>query len=112
MLAATFAADHPEQVDGLVLIGTTHPRDRDLSAMGRPVLKILGSADCVASVRDARANAARLPAATEWLEIVGGNHRQFGYYGWQIGDCAATLSRDDQHRQTAEAIVSFLAGAE
>jgi pimeloyl-ACP methyl ester carboxylesterase len=108
MFAATFAADHPDEIDGLVLIGTTHPRDRDLSAMSWPVLKIVGSADCVASPRDARANAGHLPASAAWLEIAGGNHQQFGYYGWQIGDCAATISREEQHRQTVAATVQFL----
>ena len=108
MFAATFAADHPDEVSGLVLIGTTHPRDRDLSAASWPVLKIVGSADCVASPEGARANAHRLPAATEWLEIAGGNHQQFGYYGWQIGDCAATISREEQHRQTVAGVVQFV----
>jgi pimeloyl-ACP methyl ester carboxylesterase len=112
MFAATFAADHPDLVDGLVLIGTTHPRDRDLSGAGWPVLKVLGTADCVASVRDARAHASRLPAATEWFEVAGGNHRQFGYYGWQLGDCAAAISREEQHRQTVHAVVAFLRGPE
>jgi pimeloyl-ACP methyl ester carboxylesterase len=108
MFAATFAADSPSEVAGLILIGTTHPRDRDLSGVTWPVLKVMGAADCVASLDDAKANASRLPPGTQWVEIAGGNHRQFGYYGWQLGDCAATITREEQHRQAIEAITPFL----
>ena len=86
----------------------THPRDVDLSGATWPVMKILGSADCVASIRNARANASRLPAGAQWIELAGANHRQFGYYGWQLGDCDAAISREDQHRQTIDAIVAFV----
>ena len=112
MLAAEFAAEHPTEIAGLVLIGTTHPRERDLSRALWPVMKIQGSADCVAPARDSRANARRLPAGTHWVEIAGGNHRQFGYYGWQIGDCPAAITREQQHRLTAHAIITFLTAAE
>src|SRR5688500_12589263 len=32
-LAAEFASEHPNEIAGLALIGTTHPRDRDLSKL-------------------------------------------------------------------------------
>lgn len=112
MFAATFAHEQPEAIAGLVLIGTTHPRERDLSTARFAVLKILGSSDCVASVSAARANAPLLPVGTAWVEIAGGNHRQFGYYGWQLGDCTATISRGEQHKQTIEALVSFVTKSE
>jgi pimeloyl-ACP methyl ester carboxylesterase len=112
MFAATFAHEQPEAIAGLALIGTTHPRERDLSAARFAVLKILGSSDCVASVSAARANARLLPVGTAWVEIAGGNHRQFGYYGWQLGDCTATISRGEQHKQTVEALVNFVSRPE
>jgi hypothetical protein len=40
------------------------------------VVKILGSRDCVAPADDARANAARLPPHTRWIEIAGCNKRR------------------------------------
>ena len=110
MLSSEFAADRPGDLAGLVLIGTTHPRDRDLSRGTWPVLKILGTRDCVASVRDARANQSRLPAHAQWLEIEGANHRQFGYYGWQMADCDASMSREEQHRRVVGAVVALVTG--
>ena len=97
------------RLGGLILIGTTHPRDHDLSAVRFPVLRITASQDCVAPPADALANARNLPGGTEWVEILGGNHRQFGYYGWQIGDCTASITREEQHRQAIAAVTSFLA---
>lgn len=108
-LAGRFAHEHPGGLAGLVLIATTHPRDQDLSALGVPVLKILGSNDCVASPDAARANAANLPAGTRWLVIDGANHAQFGHYGSQINDCAATIPRGEQQARAREAILDLLA---
>ncbi|MEZ5318936.1 MAG: alpha/beta hydrolase [Vicinamibacterales bacterium] len=107
-LAARFVAAHPGRVAGLILMGTTHPRDEDLSASAVRVLKILGSRDCVASERDARANAARLPATTRWVVIEGANHAQFADYGWQIGDCDAAIDRRTQQGQVVDAILTFM----
>ena len=114
-LAARFVAESAsppvDRLGGLVLIGTTHPRDHDLSAVSFPVLRILASEDCVASPADAAANLPNLPPDTRVLEITGGNHRQFGYYGWQLGDCAAGITREEQHRQVIAAVAGFVAEA-
>ena len=107
-LAARFADTHRSQLAGLVLIGTTHPRDEDLSGVSFPVLKIAGTEDCVAPADDARANARNLPPHTQWLDIAGANHAQFGFYGSQINDCRATITREDQQRQLRTALAGFL----
>lgn len=108
MLSALFASRYPADLSGLYLIGTTHPRDQDLSALRIPVLKVSGTRDCVADVEDSKANASRLPSQTVWTTIVGANHAQFGYYGSQLGDCRATISREDQHRQLLEEVLRWL----
>ena len=105
-LAAGFAADGLE-IDGLVLIATTHPRDQNLSQARYPVLRVLGTRDCVASVTGARANAHNLPPHTRVIEIAGANHAQFGFYGTQINDCSPEISRHEQQRQLIDAIVQF-----
>jgi len=45
---------------------------------------------------------------TIMTEIAGGNHAQFGYYGTQLGDNSATISREEQQAETAVAILTFL----
>ncbi|MEI6101951.1 MAG: alpha/beta hydrolase, partial [Eubacteriales bacterium] len=40
--------------------------------------------------------------------LQGGNHAQFGNYGLQQGDGTATISRESQQNQTADAIAGFI----
>lgn len=108
-LAATYVSEHNSDLPGLILVGTTHPRDIDLSKSSLHIAKIFGTQDCVADYAKVMANANRLPPATQWIRIAGGNHRQFGYYGYQLGDCKATISRADQQARTAAALIGILA---
>jgi hypothetical protein len=91
-------AGGPRGYAALVLVGTTHPRI-DLSSLSIPVVKIGGTLDCVAGRTRAEEAIPLLPAGTEWIWIEGANHAQFGFYGTQLGDCTATIPRDEQFRQ-------------
>ena len=108
-LAGGFAFGHASELSGLIMIGTTHPRDHDLSSLTIPVLKVAATRDCVADLDATKANTHNLPTTTTWVVIEGGNHAQFGYYGSQLGDCSADITRDAQQNQTFGAIVSWLA---
>jgi len=109
-IAARFASLHEESFDGLVLIGTSHPKEAafDLSKTNLSVTKIYATNDGLASTGEVEANAQYLPDDTKWVLIEGGNHSQFGYYGSQLGDNAATISREQQQELTSEAILSAL----
>lgn len=107
-LAAEFAGDHPEAVDGLLLIGTSHPRERDLSSLEMAVTKIHASEDGLAGVEEVRRFAPNLPEDTRFVLVEGGNHAGFGYYGWQFGDGSATIPRSEQLRRTSEAALVHL----
>jgi hypothetical protein len=47
-----------------------------------------------------------LPQSTKEIVIQGGNHSQFGNYGFQKGDHKASISYNEQQTQTARAISS------
>jgi len=108
MLAAEFGYLHPDRVAGLILIGTTHPRDRDLSEFRYPVTKIMGSLDGVAPVAKSMENAHKLPVQTKMVTIQGANHAQFGYYRYQLFDGDAAIGREEQQRQLTRAVVAAL----
>ena len=95
-------------IAGLVLIGTSHPRDFSLAHLEIPTVQIFGTRDTVADVDKVIAARRNLPPSLEIVEIEGGNHSQFGSYGFQPGDWPATISREEQQRRTIEAIVSLL----
>ncbi|MBZ0255393.1 alpha/beta hydrolase [bacterium] len=109
-LAAKFVKRHPHAVDALLLIATSHPKntDTDLANIKMPVLKISASEDGLASREEIEKNQKFLPQQTEYYEIQGGNHGQFGYYGSQLGDHKASISRDVQQQETLEVILDFL----
>jgi pimeloyl-ACP methyl ester carboxylesterase len=110
-VAALFARDHPGRLSGLLLCGTTHPRDFDLSKLDRPVTKVYATNDGVADVEQTRRNGKLLPARTRWISVEGGNHAQFGWYGPQSGDKPATISREQQQEAVVRAAVELLGEA-
>lgn len=107
-IAARYVHDEPKQFCGLILIGTTHPRDFDLSGFPGDVTKVYGTEDRVAKQSQSEANKRLLPAGTKWVRVEGGNHAQFGCYGTQPGDGKATISRDVQQRAVCEALAEAL----
>ena len=107
-MASEMVSENPGSYAGLLLIGTSHPREVDLSNQHLPVLKISGSLDGLASPEEIEQFAINLPQETKFVMIEGGNHAQFGWYGRQLGDKKATISRNEQQQQTVKAALSFL----
>lgn len=109
-IASRFAYAHGDSFDGLILIGTSHPKEQafDLSDSTLAVTKIYASNDGLASPDEVKDNAIYLPANTTWVLIEGGNHSQFGYFGKLLFDNPATISREQQQELTIEAILSAL----
>ncbi len=107
-LAARFVADQRSLPLSLVLVGTTHPKEADLSDLRIPVTKVFATHDGIAPVEKVLANKPLLPATTAWVEIPGGNHSQFGNYGHQLLDGEATIGRDAQQRVVRDALLKAL----
>jgi hypothetical protein len=111
VIASIAARDNFPGMAGLVLIGTSHPRDFSLAHLRAPVTQIFGSRDTVADEYKIEAARGNLPATTRRVRIDGGNHAQFGYYGFQPGDWRATISREAQQAITRAALLDALAQA-
>ena len=106
-MACEYVSRSPETVDGLVLLGSYPAESTDLSTLDLPAVSIYGTEDGVSGdvFED---SVLRLPAETTLVEIPGGNHAQFGDYGPQKGDGIASISREEQQRLTAEAILGLV----
>ena len=89
-MASQFASEHPDEVDGLILLGAY--------LYGITVYGSLNQ-----SVED------KIDYTENVVEIEGGNHAQFGNYGPQKEDMPATISAEEQQAQTVEAISDFIA---
>ncbi|WP_165227348.1 alpha/beta hydrolase [Aquisphaera insulae] len=107
-LACRAVRSEPAAFAAMVLLGTTHPKEDDLSSLAIPVTKVYASNDGVAPPEKTLANKRLLPAHTRWIEIEGGNHSQFGHYGHQLFDGTATISREEQQASARRAILEAL----
>lgn len=109
-LASRLAADPPPRVAAVVLVGTSHPKELDLSGSSLAFTKVFASNDGIATPAMIDANRGLLPEVTRWVEIEGGNHSQFGHYGHQLFDGTPTITRRRQQQLTREALLATLAG--
>ena len=95
-MASQFASDHPEEIDGLILLGAyiygDYPAEKTLTVYGSLNQSVEDHIDYTENI----------------VEIEGGNHAQFGNYGPQKGDLPATISAEEQQRQTVCAIEEFM----
>ena len=103
--SALFAKDHPE-IAGLIF-WASYPADDSLRNSGLKMLSIYGTND-MAGMAKFEETKTLLTADAKYVVIDGGNHAQFGDYGPQPGDNAATISRDEQQSQVVNAAVEFL----
>jgi pimeloyl-ACP methyl ester carboxylesterase len=108
VVASQVASQRRTGFTGLILIGTSHPRDVDLSALAVPVTKIVGTRDGLASPGEVEANRTKLPASTRWVWVEGGNHSQFGWYGFQPGDRFAKIDAAEQRSVMIRAVLQAL----
>lgn len=102
--AAMYAADNPDKIAGLALLGaySTKPLPEEL-----PVLLLYGSEDGVMNRENYETNRENVPNATEQV-IEGGNHAGFGSYGAQEGDGTAAITPEEQWDITAKAITEWM----
>ena len=110
-VVASATAARVRDLAGLVLIGTSHPRDVDLSGLDLPVTKIVGTRDGLASPSEVEANASLLPPHTRWIWVDGGNHSQFGWYGFQPMDRRPTVPAAEQRAIMIEGVLELMRGS-
>ena len=104
--ASSYAADHLDQVDGLVL-WASYPLD-SLADTPLAVSSISATQDGLATPEDIEDSRPDLPESTVYVPIDGGVHRYFGDYGVQAGDGAPTTSRMAVQGQIVTATVALL----
>lgn len=103
-VAARMAREDSNGLVAVVLLGTSHPRDFSLADSPLAFTQVLADRDPIASLERANRNRHNLPANTRQIVIKGGNHSQFGEYGFQPGDRFARITRDAQREQVIVAL--------
>ncbi len=106
-MAAEFVKGHPSAVAGIAFMAAYPADSTNLSALPIKVVSIHGSNDGLATESKIQNSLKNLPADTKVVTVEGGNHAQYGDYGPQAGDGAATISREEQQRQTVTAVIEL-----
>lgn len=107
-MAAQYIHDNKGKIEGLALWASYPPSGVDLSMFDIAVTTIHGLNDGLVSIQQIDDSLKQLPSSTVRVEIDGGNHAQFGWYGAQSGDNSATINHEVQQGITVNATVRML----
>lgn len=104
-MACLYASKHRDSLEGVVLFGTYC--GTDISDSSLRVLTIAGQQDGLFPPVKISAAASELPAGASLEQVSGMNHAQFGDYGEQPGDNAATIDDMTARRALVKAASAF-----
>jgi len=95
-MASSYASENKDKVEGLILLGAyvygDYPPEKALTVYGTFNSNLEEHIDYTENI----------------VVIEGGNHAQFGNYGEQKGDPAATISSEEQQSIAVDAILNFI----
>lgn len=104
-MAASFSAEHDEQVDNLVLLAAYSTKD--LKDKDMDVYSFYGTEDKVLNMEKYQEYYSNLPENVVEEVIDGGNHAGYAYYGEQDGDGEASISREEQQECVLDVFLQY-----
>ena len=104
--AGMLTGKHPERFKGIILLASYVTSD--LSQTELKALSLIGSNDGVLNVKQYQKNRKNFPDQTTEVMITGGNHAQFGSYGFQKGDKEADITPKEQLQLSADYILKLI----
>lgn len=111
-MACRYVRQNSDKVKGVVLWASYPSNTFSLADIQIKVISIYGSNDGLATPAKIENSKKDLPREVRFVELKGGNHTQFGWYGEgeqiQRGDKPAGISRNQQQHAVIEATVDFL----
>lgn len=105
-MAASYLADHANEFEGLLLLGSYSTAD--LSDTDLDVLSVYGSEDNVLNREKYSEYLPNLPDDFTENVIEGGCHAYFGMYGAQEGDGTPAISNEEQIALTVSAVKEWI----
>ncbi len=110
--ASIYAKKNRQIVAGMIFLASYPSKGGALNDTGMKVLSIRASNDKLTTREKVEAARRLLPESARYVVIEGGNHAQFGTYGPQRNDGAASIPAVDQQRAVLDSILAFLASVQ
>ena len=111
-MAAKFVYDNPNKISGLILLAAYPGKQNNISNYNIKVLSVFSELDGLSTPEKIENYKYLLPKDTQYVMIKGGNHSNFGYYGFQKGDNPSTISKEEQQKIILQNILEFLKSLE
>ncbi len=109
VMAANCVYLNPEKFDGIIFLASYPSEGKSLANLkDLKVLSLYGSNDGFVPIASQADHVKRLPPNSKMVEIIGGNHSQFGSYGFQTGDRTADITEEEQHLQIVTEIDNWI----
>jgi dienelactone hydrolase len=105
-MAAEYAKNNVESIDGLIMFASYPANYEDFIDFPIPILTIIGTRDPGAPKQ--KAFYETISDSARLFVIEGGNHRQYADYSFQNGDGIPSISVAEQQDQIIAATVQFL----
>ena len=107
-MAAKYANNHRDTVAGLIVWASYPSNSADYSAFDLPTTLIFGELDPRVNALSVSKRKHLLPDNTEYVQIEGGGHHQFGSYEIKPEEQQATIPRSAQQKQLISATLELL----
>lgn len=95
-------------IKGIFFLGAYPSENSDLSQLPLSVVSINATNDQIINNTSYLKTKSLLPSNTVFVDIKGGNHSNYGYYGLQKGDGESEISREEQHEQVVNALLEMI----
>lgn len=108
VMAADYAYKNPSKIKALILFASYPQNSNNFISQNIKVLSLYGSQDGVANKDKILSAKSLYPSGTEIISISGGNHCQFGNYGFQSGDNKAAITEEEQQSIASDWTIKLL----
>lgn len=109
VMAANCVYSNPAYFDGIFFMASYPSEGKSLATLADlKVLSFYGSNDGFVPVESQLEHKELLPPHSKIVEILGGNHSQFGSYGFQNGDKEADITEEEQHFKIVNEIDNWI----
>ncbi len=106
--AAFYGINEVESLQGIFFLASYSTAQADFSSTSLPMLSIIGDQDQILDNVTYQQSLIYFSSQLTTYTVQGGNHSQFGDYGLQRGDGAASLSRFAQHELVVEQLILWM----